>query len=65
MPRKRKNEPVLVSTVDPVEGPLYGEYRFADLPGSIAASSKEEAVEKYNELKQKHPNYFINEGGDE
>lgn len=38
------------------EGPLSGEYRFAEISGSIAAKSKEEAIEKANEIAEKHPN---------
>lgn len=58
-------EPELASVIDTVEGPLVGEYRFDDLPGSITAKDKQEAIEKYIELKTKYPNYFIREGGDE
>lgn len=66
MPRKKKVEPVLQSVVDPVEGPLIGEWKFDDLPGSIAAVNKEDAIAKYNELKEKHPNYFNDvKGGDD
>ena len=38
------------------EGPLSGEYRFAEISGSIAASSKERAIEKAQEIFEKHPN---------
>lgn len=36
-------------------GPLSGEYRFAEIPGSIAAKSVEEAIEKAEEIAVKHP----------
>ena len=52
------NEPTLIKVNDPVEGPLSGEWQFDDLPGSIAAMNREEAIAKYRELKNKQPNYF-------
>ena len=40
-------------------GPLSGEYRFAEIAGSIAASSEEDAKEKAREIALKHPNLLI------
>lgn len=42
------------------EGPLSGEYRFKGIRGSIAASSKEEAIKKANEIAAKHPRLLDN-----
>lgn len=39
-------------------GPLSGEYRFAEIPGSISAASEEEAKEKARELVTKHPAFL-------
>lgn len=37
------------------EGPLSGEYRFAEISGSVSARNKEEAIQKAEELLVKHP----------
>lgn len=36
-------------------GPLFGEYRFAEIKGSIAARSVEEAIQKAEEIVKYHP----------
>lgn len=36
-------------------GPLSGEYRFAEIEGSIAAKTAEEAIKKAEEIVDKHP----------
>jgi hypothetical protein len=41
------------------DGPLSGEYRFAEFAGSIAAASKEEAIAKAEELAVKHPDLLV------
>lgn len=47
---KKTNEPTLVR-----EGPLSGEYHFAEIEGSVGAGSLEEAIEKARELMLKNP----------
>lgn len=37
------------------EGPLSGEYRFAEIRGSISASSKDDAIRRAKEILIKHP----------
>lgn len=47
---KKTNEPTFVR-----EGPLSGEYYFAEINGSVGAGSLEEAIEKARELMLKNP----------
>ena len=51
---KEEKKSKLVTYLGP--GPLSGEYRFAEIPGSVTAASEEEAIQKAEELAIKHPN---------